>query len=169
MNHTASVGFRSLRWLTKTADDTESFGARLAAARPGGDALATIYLAGDLGAGKTTLARGFLRAMGISGPVRSPTYTLLEVYETPAVSVLHLDLYRLVDPAELEPLGLRDWARPGHVWLIEWPDRAAGRLPFPDLNIVLTGGENAHEINVAAPSALGQSWLSVVENSTAAP
>jgi tRNA threonylcarbamoyladenosine biosynthesis protein TsaE len=91
------------------------------------------------------------------------------VYETPAVSVVHLDLYRLLDPTELEPLGLREWARPGHVWLIEWPDRAGDRLPFPDLSVALTGGESAHEINVTAASALGESWLSAVENSPPAP
>ncbi len=158
-----------MRQLAKTADDTEAFGARLAAARPASDALATIHLIGDLGAGKTTLARGFLRACGASGPVRSPTYTLVEVYEFPAVSIVHLDLYRLLDPSELEPLGLREWALPGYVWLIEWPDRGAGRLPPPDLSIALTGGIDGHEIDVTAASALGESWLSAVENTTAAP
>jgi tRNA threonylcarbamoyl adenosine modification protein YjeE len=158
-----------LRILAKTTEETEAFGARLAAARPPGNAQATIYLSGDLGAGKTTLARGFLRACGITSAVRSPTYTLVEVYETPAVSVVHLDLYRLIDANELEPLGLREWARPGYVWLVEWPERAEDRLPFPDLSAVLTGGESAHEINVEPRSALGESWLSAVENSRAAP
>src|SRR5512144_1151837 len=133
MNDSAGGGSRPLHWQTKTADDTEAFGARLARARPKENALATVHLSGDLGAGKTTLARGFLRAAGVTGPVRSPTYTLIEVYETPAVSVVHLDLYRLLDPSELEPLGLREWARPGYVWLIEWPERGEGRLPCPDL------------------------------------
>jgi tRNA threonylcarbamoyladenosine biosynthesis protein TsaE len=169
MNDPAGAGARSLRWSAKTAEDTEAFGARLAAARPVANALATIHLSGDLGAGKTTLARGFLRACGIASAVRSPTYTLVEVYETPGISVVHLDLYRLVDPSELEPLGLREWALPGYVWLIEWPERAADRLPFPDLSLVLTGGENAHEINVEPVSALGESWMSAVENSRAAP
>lgn len=154
-----------MRWLAKTADDTEAFGERLALARPPGNAFATIHLAGDLGAGKTTLARGFLRACGVRGPVRSPTYTLVEVYETPTVSVVHLDLYRLLDPAELEPLGLREFALPGYVWLIEWPDRGTGRLPFPDLSVTLSGGMNGHEINVTGTSALGETWLSPVENS----
>jgi tRNA threonylcarbamoyl adenosine modification protein YjeE len=153
-----------MRRLAKTADDTEAFGGRLAAARPHQDALATIHLVGDLGAGKTTLARGFLRASGVTGPVRSPTYTLVEVYETPAVSIVHLDLYRLLDPSELEPLGLREYAVPGYLWLIEWPDRGTGRLPFPDLSVTLTGGMNGHEINVTAASALGELWLSAVEN-----
>jgi tRNA threonylcarbamoyladenosine biosynthesis protein TsaE len=153
-----------MRWLAKTADDTEAFGGRLAAARPPGNALATIHLAGDLGAGKTTLARGFLRACGVTGLVRSPTYTLLEVYETPTVSVVHLDLYRLLDPTELEPLGLREFAAPGYLWLIEWPDRGTGRLPFPDLSVTLSGGESGHEINVTGTSALGETWVSLVEN-----
>jgi tRNA threonylcarbamoyladenosine biosynthesis protein TsaE len=156
-----------MRWLAKTADDTESFGARLAAARPAGNALATIHLAGDLGAGKTTLARGFLHACGVQGPVRSPTYTLVEVYETAAVSLIHLDLYRLLDPQELEPLGLRELARPGYLWLIEWPDRGEGSLPFPDLAVNLTGGPDGHEINVIGTSALGETWVSLVENNAA--
>jgi tRNA threonylcarbamoyladenosine biosynthesis protein TsaE len=158
-----------VRWFAKTADDTEAFGGRLATSRPGGGELATIHLSGDLGAGKTTLARGFLRACGVTGPVRSPTYTLVEVYETPAVSIVHLDLYRLLDPAELEPLGLRDWACPGYVWLIERPDRGQGRLPFPDLSVTLTGDINGHDINLAATSALGKTWLSAVENTAGAP
>ena len=169
MNDPTGVGSRSLRWFSKTAEDTETFGGRLAVARPSGDPLATIYLSGDLGAGKTTLARGFLRAAGITGPVRSPTYTLVEMHETAAVSIAHLDLYRLRDPDELEPLGLREWARTGFVWLVEWPEHAAGRLPPPDLSVVITAGENGHEINVTARSALGQLWLSAVENRTVPP
>jgi tRNA threonylcarbamoyladenosine biosynthesis protein TsaE len=158
-----------MRWFAQTADDMEAFGGRLAVSRPEGGAPATIYLAGDLGAGKTTLARGFLRASGVTGPVRSPTYTLVEVYETPAVSIVHLDLYRLLDPYELEPLGLREFARPGYIWLIEWPDRGSGRLPFPDLSVNLTGGGSGHEINLTAASALGERWLSLVENRTPGP
>jgi tRNA threonylcarbamoyl adenosine modification protein YjeE len=158
-----------MRWLAKTADDTEAFGGRLATSRPAGGELATVHLSGDLGAGKTTLARGFLRACGVNGPVRSPTYTLVEVYETPTVSIVHLDLYRLLDPSELEPLGLREWAYPGHVWLIEWPERGQGRLPFPDLSVTLTGDINGHEINLAATSALGKTWLSAVENTAGTP
>jgi tRNA threonylcarbamoyladenosine biosynthesis protein TsaE len=143
-----------------SAEETETFGARVAAARPAGEAFATIFLTGDLGAGKTTLARGFLRAAGVTGPVKSPTYTLLELHELPDVTVLHLDLYRLLDPSELEPLGLREWARPGHIWLIEWPDRGAGRLPDPDLTITLTAQGSSHRINVTAGSALGDTWVS---------
>ena len=156
-----------MRWLARTADDTEAFGGRIATAWPHQEALVTVHLVGDLGAGKTTLARGFLRAAGVTGPVRSPTYTLLEVYETPVVSIVHLDLYRLLDPGELEPLGLREYARSGYLWLIEWPERGLGRLPLSDLSVTLTGGAQGHEINVAAASALGEAWLSAVENQPA--
>ena len=158
-----------MRWLAKTADDTEAFGGRLATSWPGSSAFATVHLIGDLGAGKTTLARGFLRACGVTSPVRSPTYTLVELYETATVSIVHLDLYRLTDASELEALGLREWAAPGHVWLIEWPERGQGRLPFPDLSVTLAGGIDGHEINVSAMSALGNSWLSLVENTGGAP
>src|SRR5213076_1829496 len=101
-----------MRTHARTAQDTEDFGGRLATSRPPKDtALAVVYLTGELGAGKTTFARGFLRAQGIQGPVRSPSYTLLEIYETGARTTLHLDLYRLRDASELDNLGLREWAK----------------------------------------------------------
>jgi tRNA threonylcarbamoyladenosine biosynthesis protein TsaE len=118
-----------------------------------------IYLAGELGAGKTTFARGFLRACGIEGAVRSPTYTLAEVYETPQTTIVHLDLYRLLDPSELDNLGVREWAKPNHVWLVEWPDRGQGRLPEPDLLVSLAAGEQEHGIEVTAHTSLGETWL----------
>src|SRR5690348_4039959 len=111
------------------------------------DALVVVYLTGDLGAGKTTLARGFLHAIGITEPIRSPTYTLLETYEASDLTVAHLDLYRLRDPDELEPLGLRDLARPSYVWLIEWAERGAGWLPPPDLEVRLTVESRGHRID----------------------
>jgi tRNA threonylcarbamoyladenosine biosynthesis protein TsaE len=92
-----------------------------------------IALEGELGAGKTTLVGGILRAHGITGPVRSPTYTLIEPYETASRSLYHLDLYRLVDPREVEPLGIRDLLTGQAVLLIEWPSRAAGAIPAADL------------------------------------
>lgn len=158
-----------MRFLAKTPDDTEALGGRLAASRPNKNVFTAVFLTGDLGAGKTTLTRGFLRALGVTGPVRSPTYTLMEVYETPAVSIVHLDLYRLQEPTELESLGLREWARPGYVWLVEWPERGEGHLPSPDLSVTLTGGADGHEINLSGTSALGKEWVSAVENSPASP
>jgi tRNA threonylcarbamoyladenosine biosynthesis protein TsaE len=103
------------------------------------DAAVVVALEGELGAGKTTLVGGILRAYGIPGPVRSPTYTLVEPYELAGElagrQVYHLDLYRLVDPQEVEPLGIRDLLTAGAVLLIEWPSRAAGALPAFDLEI----------------------------------
>jgi len=144
---------------TTTAEETEGFGARLARSRPAADGLSVIYLTGDLGAGKTTLTRGFLRELGVTGPVRSPTYTLVEVYTLGSTTALHLDLYRLRDAVELDNLGVREWARDGHLWLVEWPERGAERLPEADLVITLTAGDGGHDIDVVARSASGAAWL----------
>src|SRR5687767_11725070 len=115
-------------------EQTEAFGAQLAESLPARAGLPVIiYLTGDLGAGKTTFAKGFVRGCGIADAVHSPTYALFEPYEGKSVTVVHLDLYRLQDPAELDALGLRDWARSGTVWLIEWPAKGGAKLPLPDL------------------------------------
>lgn len=92
-----------------------------------------IYLTGDLGTGKTTLVRGLLRGLGYDGPVRSPTYTLLEPYELPTLRLYHLDLYRVADAEELEYLGLRDLLDDESLLVVEWPERGEGALPPPDL------------------------------------
>jgi tRNA threonylcarbamoyladenosine biosynthesis protein TsaE len=148
-----------VRLLARTESDTEALGARLARTRPVSGELAVLFLAGELGAGKTTLARGLLHCLGAAGAVRSPTYTLVELYALAGVTVVHADLYRLRDPQELEDLGLRDWAQPGYLWLIEWPERGAGHLPAPDLRVCLSVQPAAHHIEVTAASALGTHWL----------
>jgi tRNA threonylcarbamoyladenosine biosynthesis protein TsaE len=155
---------------TLTAEETEAFGARLASARPERqDLFGVIYLTGDLGAGKTTLTRGFLRALGVSGAVRSPTYTLVEAYEVGALTAVHLDLYRLRDPSELDNLGLREWARAGHIWLIEWPERGSDRLPGADLVVRLEAGANGHDIDLRADGVLGSAWLDRLAAAPAGP
>ena len=149
-----------MRNSTGSAAETEEEGARFARARPRNtDLFAAVYLAGDLGAGKTTWMRGFLATCGVTALVRSPTYTLVELYDLGAVQALHLDLYRLQDEAEFEALGLRDWAQPGYLWLIEWPERALGRLPAADLRVTLSVSAQGHEIRVEAASLLGEEWL----------
>ena len=148
-----------MRTLARSAADTEAFGAALARSLPEPGSLAVIALTGELGAGKTTVVRGLLRALGFDAPVRSPTYTLLELYPLGSRTVVHADLYRLRDPAELDLLGLREWAQPGHLWCIEWPERAAGRLPTPDLTLSLAVVAGGHEIAATAGSAAGTAWL----------
>lgn len=148
-----------MQWRAHSAEETEAFGGRLARARPRDASLAVLYLNGELGAGKTTLARGFLQACGVEGPIRSPSYALFEIHETEHLAILHADLFRLREPGELEALGMREWARAGFVWLVEWPERGAGHLPAPDLSISLAAGTLAHQINVMAATPLGLSWI----------
>jgi tRNA threonylcarbamoyladenosine biosynthesis protein TsaE len=95
----------------------------------------------------------------VAAPVRSPTYTLVSVYEAGALTLVHLDLYRLRDRGELEHLGLREWAQAGSLWLIEWPERAAGLLPPADLTVHLVTGAEAHGAEMSAGSAAGSRWL----------
>jgi len=150
----------TLRVIAATPEDTETFGARLARTAPSDLKSALIvHLSGDLGAGKTTLARGFVRARGFDGLVKSPTYTLFEIYVVPYLSVVHLDLYRLQEPSELDALGLRDMDRPATVWLVEWPERGAGHMPPADISISLEAGADAHRLTAVAHSAIGAAWL----------
>jgi tRNA threonylcarbamoyladenosine biosynthesis protein TsaE len=114
--------------------ETEALGARIAAALRPGDLIA---LGGDLGAGKTTLARAILSALGVTEAMPSPTFTLVQRYDTPSLVVHHYDLYRIEDPRELDELGLEEALDQGAA-LIEWPERAGGRLPDDRLNLSLT-------------------------------
>ena len=141
--------------------DTEALGRNLAATAPAAAPQPTIvFLGGDLGAGKTTLARAFLRQLGVTGAVRSPTYTLIERYPVSAGEIAHLDLYRIADPDELEFLGLDDLAEHAHLWLIEWPERGARALPAPDLRIALAVDGNGRSARLEAVSDIGAAWFS---------
>ncbi len=140
---------------TATAD----LGARLAAALDG--RAAVIALQGDLGAGKTTLVRALLRALGVDGAVRSPTYTLVEPYEVGGQRVFHLDLYRVADPEELEYLGIRDLD--GALLLIEWPERGEGWLPPVDLWLHLVYGDGPGRTATLRPlTETGQTLLAAM-------
>lgn len=118
---------------------------------------AVLHLAGDLGAGKSTLARELLRALGVQGPIRSPTYTLVERYTVPGGEAWHLDLYRIGDPGELEFLGL-DPAE-ACLWLVEWPERGTGALPPPDLVVELGHRAAGRDARLTALSPVGDGWL----------
>ena len=116
------------------AAEMERFGSQLASVS---SPAMSIYLQGNLGAGKTTLARGFLRGLGFLEKVKSPTYTLLEPYIINGQSVYHFDLYRLNDPLELESIGWRDYFDGQGICLVEWPEKASDLLGEPDINILI--------------------------------
>lgn len=146
----------SMRFFLRDEAQTRHFGTLLAAFRPG---RAMIYLTGDLGAGKTTLSRGFIQACGHVGQVKSPTYTLMESYVLPEVTIHHLDLYRLSDPEELEYLGVDELDRPGTIVLVEWPQRGLGVLPQASLTLQLAHLDHAREVTAIAHNDEARQWL----------
>lgn len=169
-----------LTWTTQLADDA-------ATARIGGllfDAMAaeqthiaqqglTLALQGPLGAGKTTLVRALLRAAGITGPIKSPTFAVLEPYKLshPKVSNLdfhHFDFYRFSEAAEFSDIGFRELFGPGKICVMEWPERVADRLPAPDLRLVLDipteGATEGRTLHVEATTELGASCLNLIRN-----
>ncbi|MGB5671069.1 MAG: tRNA (adenosine(37)-N6)-threonylcarbamoyltransferase complex ATPase subunit type 1 TsaE [Sedimenticolaceae bacterium] len=139
----------------------EGFGARLAAACAGS---ALIFLEGDLGAGKTTMTRGFIRALGQRGAVKSPTYTLIEPYDIGDRRVYHLDLYRVADPGELEYLGLREMLAEDAVVLIEWAERGARWLPVPDLRVRIEHLSVGRRVKLEAATSKGGEIMARLES-----
>ena len=121
---------------------TADAGARLAPFLEGG---MIVTLSGELGTGKTTLVRGCLRALGWTGPVKSPTYTLVEHYPFSSIYFYHFDFYRFTDPSEWDTAGLADCFRDDAVCLVEWPERVAGLLPPADLALTLAHPQHADE------------------------
>lgn len=124
----------------------------------------TIFLKGQLGAGKTTFTRGFLRGLGYEGHVKSPTYTLVESYQFDHRTLYHFDFYRLRDPVELEYIGIQDYFAANAICLIEWPDYGAGMLPSPDLLCDIELIEKGREVKLISSSEKGSTILHRFEN-----
>lgn len=122
-----------------------------------------LYLQGDLGAGKTAFTRAFLRALGVTGRIKSPSYALLESYKVSSFNLYHLDFYRFNDPEEWVEAGFRDILEEENaVVLIEWPDKAGGLLPAPDLNLFLQYENEGRRLTITAHSIKGQTWLKTI-------
>ncbi|MDN4547561.1 MULTISPECIES: tRNA (adenosine(37)-N6)-threonylcarbamoyltransferase complex ATPase subunit type 1 TsaE [unclassified Pseudomonas] len=135
------------------------FGARIARITEGHG---LIFLEGNLGMGKTTLSRGIIRGLGHVGAVKSPTFTLVEPYEIGDIRAFHFDLYRLVDPEELEYLGIRDYFEDDALCLIEWPDKGAGFLPKPDLTITISPQDSGRSLKILSQGSRGEIWCAAL-------
>jgi tRNA threonylcarbamoyladenosine biosynthesis protein TsaE len=150
--------------------DTLALGAKLAAQLAPG---MVIWLEGDLGAGKTTLVRGLLRAAGDGGPVKSPTYTLVEVHVVSGLNFYHFDFYRFNQPEEYLDAGLDEYFSGNGICLVEWPDQAAPYLPAADMRIELRVGCDAcgegRTASITAASARGRTCLAGVKSSSSPP
>ncbi|MDQ1310314.1 MAG: tRNA threonylcarbamoyladenosine biosynthesis protein TsaE [Pseudomonadota bacterium] len=153
-----------LRLAAADPEQMRALGARLGAAicATGAEPALVIGLSGELGAGKTTLVAGLLAGLGHAGPVRSPTYTLIEPYRLAGRDLYHCDLYRLRDPADLDDLGLRDLAVERSVLLVEWPERAGDRLGKPDLLLQIEYAPSGRAIEIDSASEAGRQVLAAL-------
>src|SRR4029079_4246161 len=141
---------------------TARFGAALSrGVEPG----RVLHLTGDLGTGKTTLVRGLLRALGVHGAVKSPTYTWVEPYELSRLDLYHFDFYRFGDRTEWLTSGLREYFRPDAFCIVEWPEKAGSLLPPPDLSVALSYDGEARQALGDSRSPAGEAWLSSLPRS----
>jgi tRNA threonylcarbamoyladenosine biosynthesis protein TsaE len=141
------------------ADATARLGAALAAGIAPGRVL---HLSGELGTGKTTLVRGLLRALGVVGAIKSPTYAWVEPYSTSSLDLYHFDFYRFADRTAWLSSGLREYFRPDAVCIVEWPERAGNLLPPPDLAVSLHYEGTARRAELRSFSPAGDGWLASV-------
>jgi tRNA threonylcarbamoyladenosine biosynthesis protein TsaE len=144
--HTVALGTALARGLQAHSSAVQAHGAVLG-------------LSGDLGAGKTALVRALLRSLGVTGPVKSPTFSLLEPYVVSSLNFYHFDFYRFGDPAEFASAGFRELFAPGNVCAVEWPERAGERLPTPDLSLMFKVMDEGRVVTATAHSPLGTAWL----------
>ena len=140
----------------KNLDDTKALGEKIAECCSNLQYPFVIYLIGDLGVGKTTLAQNFIQYFGFA-KVKSPTYTLVESYQNENVDIHHFDCYRLTDPEELEYIGIREYLKPRSLQLIEWPELGKGALAKPDILIKLSGNGDSRNAKITFQTELGQS------------
>jgi len=122
-----------------------------------------LFLHGNLGAGKTTFTRGFLRGLNYNGLVKSPTYTLVETYPFEKQTIYHFDFYRIKDTQELEYIGLQDYFHPQAICLIEWPEQGAGLLPLADLSCYIETNHSGRDVKMIANSDSGNDILTRLE------
>lgn len=163
----ASPRIATLAWRDEA--DTEAFARTLAAQPALRDAFVALH--GDLGAGKTTFVRHLLRALGIAGRIKSPTYAVVEPHEAPDGLVIHhFDFYRFGDPREWDDAGFRDIFAAGGLKLAEWPDNAAGRLPAADLAVHIDAqADETRRVRLEARTARGLKLLAAMADTQAAP
>ncbi len=150
-------------WFLADEAQTNAVAAALAQSLP---QHACVWLQGDLGAGKSSFARGFIRALGVIGTVRSPTYTLVERYPlADGRECLHLDLYRIGAGSEMDFLGLDEPDPLNSVWLIEWPERAMAAIPAPDLHLSLEISGSGRQLSLVAANGWARQWLEAAAES----
>jgi tRNA threonylcarbamoyladenosine biosynthesis protein TsaE len=142
--------------ILKNLNDTRELGEKLAQCCSSLDCPCVVYLIGDLGVGKTTLAQNFIKYFGFAS-VKSPTYTLVESYQNDNVDIHHFDCYRLIDPEELEYIGIREYLTPKSIQLIEWPELGKGALAKADISIKLSGNGNTRNAKITFQTDIGQS------------
>lgn len=141
---------------------TAKLGAALAAGVAPGRVL---HLSGDLGTGKTTLVRGLLRALGVHGAVKSPTYTWVEPYTVSRLDLYHFDFYRFTDRTEWLSSGLREYFGPDAFCIVEWPEKVGDLLPPPDIKVALSYDGEARRASLGSHSPAGEAWLSSLHSS----
>jgi tRNA threonylcarbamoyladenosine biosynthesis protein TsaE len=157
----------SLKLTLEDEARTVALGQALASAAPADAQELLVTLTGELGAGKSTLARAMLRALGVSSVIRSPTYTLVEPYEAGGRKLLHFDLYRLAGPDELEALGYRDLRRGSWIAFMEWPERGGSAVGVADLTGNIEYFDSGRRIELTAQSDIGRHWLRGLADATA--
>ena len=141
--------------ILKDLHGTQKLGRKLAQCCSNLESSCVIYLIGDLGAGKTTLAQNFIGYFGFD-KVKSPTYTLVESYQNESIDIHHFDCYRLSDPEELEYIGIREYLKPNSLQLIEWPELGKGAIAHSDISINISGSGDIRIVNITSQTKIGK-------------